>query len=234
MPLFHAPTYSKVTNPKTGVAESCYTFAIEYTESDKVPSTIVEEANMLTISALEQILQEKSEWMNGWIRSFFEASAKHFSKPYTVQHIYKIMKHRIMNTDHTSFPANVSFYPTSVQIYGGIMWIDWKVQLSPIMIDIPDLPDDVNESLPVSTKEEIQEMNIEEVPVDTNATDIPVILEDPTKLYERNKVKEARMKAKLAMYRAQYQMNKYYEKYGTDVTDSDTSDEEDSGQEIQL
>ena len=35
------------------------------------------------------------------------------------------------------------------------------------------------------------------------------------------------------MYRAQHQINKYYEKYGAEVTDSDTEDE-DEDEEIQL
>jgi hypothetical protein len=61
-----------------------------------------------------------------------------------------------------------------------------------------------------------------------------MMLHTPTKFYEKNKVKEARLKAKIAMYRAQHQRNKYYEKYGTEVTDSDTEEESEEDEEVQL
>jgi hypothetical protein len=69
----------------------------------------------------------------------------------------------------------------------------------------------------------LEEVTGDEVPADENATEVEI--DSPTKFYDKQKVKEARLRAKIAMYKAQRQMSKFYEKYGTDVTDSDTESE---------
>ncbi len=222
-------------NPKSGIAEPCYTFIAEDNESEKKLSIVAEEP--VTLSNLEQLLQENTEWWNSWVATFLEASAKHFSKPYTVQHIHKITKHHLNHTDHSIFPANMTFYPQTIRIHGGAFSVEWCYQTTPVTIEIPDLPEE-EETLPVYTSSisnEVQEIDLEEVPVDPNATEESLMLHTPTKFYEKNKVKEARLKAKIAMYRAQHQMNKYYEKYGTEVTDSDTDEESsEEDEEVQL
>ena len=117
-----------------------------------------------------------------------------------------------------------------------------------MMIDIPVIePEpDRNEvvGLPVVSKlaDGLEELNMDDVPMDKNATDGVLELDSPTKFYDKQKVKEARLKAKLAVYKAQHQLSKYYEKYGNDISDSDTesddiSDEEDDlsePEEVQL
>ena len=232
MPTFQSPTYSKVVNPKSGNAEPCYTFIAEHTEAEKKLSIVTEEP--VTLLTLEKTLQENTEWWNKWVSSFLEASAKHFSKPYTVQHIHKITKHQLNHTEHSTFPANMIFHPQTIRIHGGAFLVEWCYQITPVTIEIPDLPEE-EETLPVYTSiDDVQEMNLEEVPVDPNTTEDSMMLHTPTKFYEKNKVKEARLKAKIAMYRAQHQMNKYYEKYGTEVTDSDTEEESEEDEEVQL
>jgi hypothetical protein len=234
MPTFQSPKYSKVMNSKTGNVEPCYTFVAEHSETEEKPSIVAEEP--VSLLTLEKALQDNTEWWNKWVSVFLEASAKHFSKPYTVQHIHKITKHQLIHTEHNAFPANMSFYPQTIRIHGGVFLVDWCYQITPVTIEIPDLPEE-EETLPVShSTDDVQEMNLEEVPVDPNTTEDSLMLHTPTKFYEKNKVKEARLKAKIAMYRAQHQMNKYYEKYGTEVTDSDTDEEETSedDEEVQL
>jgi hypothetical protein len=231
MPTFQSPTYSKVMNPKSGNAEPCYTFIAEHNDAEEKLTIVAEEP--VTLLTLEKTLEENTEWWNKWVTAFLEASSKHFSKPYTVQHIRKITKHQLNHTEHSTFPANMTFHPQTIRIHGGAFLVEWCYQITPVTIDIPDLPEE-EETLPVShLSDDVQEMNLEEVPVDPNTTEDSMMLHTPTKLYEKNKVKEARLKAKIAMYRAQHQINKYYEKYGTEVTDSDT--EEDSEEdEVQL
>lgn len=233
MPTFQSPTYSKVINPKSGNAEPCYTFIADHNEADKKLSIVAEEP--VTLLTLEKTLEENTEWWNKWVSSFLEASAKHFSKPYTVQHIHKITKHQLNHTEHNTFPANMTFHPQTIRIHGGVFLVEWRYQITPVTIEIPDLPEE-EETLPVyHLPDDVQEVNLEEVPVDLNATEESLILHTPTKFYEKNKVKEARLKAKIAMYRAQHQMNKYYEKYGTEVTDSDTDEEaSEEDEEVQL
>jgi hypothetical protein len=237
MPIFHPPQYSKVTNSTTGVVEPCYTFKVEYTPSDTSLHTIAEDESVLSLSGLEQVIQANIEWWDRWTSSFLESAAKHFSKPYTVQHIRKITKHQLIGKQTLLFPANVEFIPQTIQIRSGIFWVTWGYYMTPITIEIPDIVDE-EETLPVSNsaKEELEELRTEDLVEEEHATDMKFTLDTPAQFYEKRKAKESRLKAKLAMYRAQYQLNKYYQKYGTEVSDSDTEDEmsEEATDEVQL
>ena len=73
-----------------------------------------------------------------------------------------------------------------------------------------------------TAQESIEELNIDELPEEKNSTDNSLSLDNPNQFYDKQKVKESRLKAKLAVYRAQYQLNRYYEKYGNELSDSDT------------
>jgi len=79
---------------------------------------------------------------------------------------------------------------------------------------------------------------MDDLPVGGAPTDDALELDSPAKFYDKQRLKEARLKAKLAAYKAQRQMVQYYEKYGDNSSDSDdleTSDEEseDSEDEVQ-
>lgn len=234
MPIFHPPQYSKVPNSSTGVVEPCYTFKIEHVESDKKLHTVADDDTILTVNGLEQLIKDNAEWWDQWMKSFLEASSKHFSKPYTVQHIFKITRHLLTGQQPSAFPANVVFHPQTVQIRGGIFWVNWEYHTTSVTIEIPDIVNE-EETLPVSNSavEDLEELNIADV-AEEQATDAKFVLDNPAQFYDKRKVKEARLKAKLAMYRAQYQLNKYYQKYGTEVSDSDTEDEmSDADEEIE-
>ena len=231
MPTFQSPKYSKVANQKTGAAEPCYTFIVDKTEEDRLFCCVPNKEQSL--SSIEHVIQDNCTWWSEWIDTFLKASAKHFSKPYTVQHIQKITKHQLHDTEDTVFPASVYFYPRLIQIVGGVFVVEWGYDVAP-PITIPDLTEETLS--PASESSDCLEINVDQVPVDPNATDEVIRLDTPTKYYDKNKVKEARLKAKIAMYRAQHQMNRFYEKYGTEVSDSDTegtSDEEED-EEVQL
>ena len=227
MPTFLAPQYSKVAHPTTGVVEPCYTFTVGSTESTDMLSCTVEEAAELEVILW---LQRSSTWWDEWLATFLSASATFFSKPYTVQHLHKITKHTLTGTLPALFPAQVTAHPQTIQIRGGIFWVHWVYVATAMPIDIPDMIDDTEEkTLPDS--DEVEELTGAEVPEDPNATEL--VLDTPTKCYDKHKVKEARLKAKIALYRAQQQINRYYEKYGTEVSESESESEE-SDEEVQL
>jgi hypothetical protein len=187
--------------------------------------------NDISLESLEKCVIENVEWWNTFITLFLQTSSKLFSKPYTVNHINKISKHVLNGTASNEFPVNVLLQPVSIQIINGSFLIHWNYICEQILIDIIQLPDSTeNEVVPDLNKviDGVEELNIDAVPIDTDATELE--LDNPEKAYERQKVKEARLKAKLAMYKAQNQMTKYYEKYGDEISDSesesDYSDEE--------
>ena len=124
--------------------------------------------------------------------------------------------------------------------------------MQPMVIDIPDLDEETSDihegdGLPDckdnELADELQELNIDQLPIDKNSTEEAMEVENPAKFYDKQRVKEARLKAKLALYKANRQAAKYYDKYGTnDITDSEsgseseweTSEEEEEDEEVQL
>lgn len=243
MPNFKAPQYTKVVNPKTGAQEPCYTFNIEFSVSDYL-SFIAESKSDISLQSLQKTVLENLDWWNAFIKQFLEASSKFFSKPYTVEAINKITKHTLTGSNASEYPVNVVLVPKNIQICGGVFTVNWNYDIEP-MIDIPDADEaKVNtielSPLPVSNKviEGVEELNIDEIPAAANSTE-ELEIDSPAKFYEKQRVKEARLKAKLAVYKAQRQTAQYYEKYGEDISDSDSDFESSDGEttdeeEVQL
>lgn len=244
MPTFKAPQYSKATNPKSGAQEPCYTFSIDFQPDEECISFVAESNSDITLQSLQKAILENVAWWNTFISQYLQASSKMFSKPYTVEQINKITKHTLNGTvSSKTFPVNVSVLPKVIQIMGGAFMVNWVYTTESVVIDIPDLEESEQNiielgDLPVSTDNKvldgIQELNIDELPVGGNSTEDALELDSPAKFYEKQRVKEARLKAKLAVYKAQRQMAHYYDKYGDDISDSDSdfdSSDEESGEE---
>jgi hypothetical protein len=248
MPVFKSPRYSKVHNPSSGVIEPSYIFDISFQNNDTSLEFVCDESSLLTLSSLQNYLSDHTDWWINFLQQFLNFSSKMFSKPYTVQHLLKVVKHNsLQGTEPESFPVNVSFLPKTIQIISGNFLVNWEYTTTPIVIDIPVMeePDVSLSTTSVSTLlpdldkvvDDIEELNMDELPEEKDTTDNSVPLDHTNRLYDKQKVKEARLKAKLAVYRAQYQLNRYYEKYGDEISDSDTetdyeiSDEEEDNED---
>jgi len=246
MPIIHPPQYTKITHPQTRVIEACYTFRVTVDESDKSDdpiSFLVEEPSPLVSSMIASCLEENRMWWEGFLRLFLERSSKFFSKAYTVQQLLPIITHTFATSDTVSGPSTIVLSPKSIQIRGGTFCVFWEHECESLVIDIPvgteSLPVDseLSEDPDVSLSEhsdpefsalsildqldpsvpvELEEFSLQEIPLSST--------ENSARLHDRQKAKEARLKAKLAIYRAQTEMNEYYDKYGTDLSDSDASD----------
>ena len=254
MPTFHPPVYSKQTDAKRNTIESCYTFSIEFALNESVCSFIADDSAEVTNTKIESVIVNDADGWKLFVQSFMQASSKLFAKPYTVEQINKITKHAAKEWSYDStFPVTVDVLPTTIKIQSGIFWVYWEYRFTPIVIDIPVsmeesvdttaaicLPDLVEESVKQSSTsigEEVEELNLDDLNMDGNATEgLPLHHSD--RFYDKQRVKEARLKAKLAQYKAEIQMRMYYDKYGNDVSETDvdsddsyTSSEE---EEIQL
>jgi len=240
MPIIHPPQYTKITHPQTRVIEACYTFRVTMDESDETISFLVEEPSTLVSSMIAPCLEENRIWWEGFLHLFLERSSKFFSKAYTIQQLLPIITHTFAMTnaasDSVSGPSTVLLSPKSIQIRGGTFCVFWDHECEPLVIDIPvgTLPADpeiseiseISEPTKCSAPSEresldpsvpvLEEFSLQEIPLSST--------ENATRLHDRQKAKEARLKAKLAIYRAQTEMNEYYDKYGTDLSDSDASD----------
>lgn len=240
MPTFKAPQYSKVPNPKTGVPEPCYTFAIFFEKEEQTLAFIAEKKEDISLVSVQNCVKENPAWWNDFIQHFLKATAVFFSKPYTPENINKIAKHTLTGTDTNTYPANVLVHPNTIQIVAGQFVVQWHYATTPMVIDIPDLEEEVNiqqhSTLPVTSESAVlkgmEELNIDQLPMDKDSTE-ELEVESPAKFYDKQRVKEARLKAKLALYKANLQVARYYDKYGVnDISDSDTeSDSEGDSEE---
>jgi hypothetical protein len=251
MPTFKAPHYTKTTNPKTGAQEPSYTFPIEFSPNEELLSFVAESDKDVSLQSLQSCVVDNIDWWIEFIGGFLKSAAKLFAKPYTVEQINKITKHTLSNdiTTDVTYPVNVVVSPKNIQITGGVFIVNWRYTLESMVIDIPDLEEieethielATSNTLPVSNKiiEGVEEVDINALPEDKDSTGEALEIENPAKFYEKQRVKEACLKAKLAAYKAQRQISQYYEKYGDTISDSDsesdfeTSDDE-SDEDVQL
>jgi len=247
MPTFHPPEYSKKTNPKTQALEPCYTFALECAMDESFYTFVADSMDDITSSSMESLIADKAEVWITFMQQFMKVHSKMFAKPYTVDQLNRITRHIVKEWSYTdTFPVTIVAVPAKITIQGGIFYVEWCYRFTPIVIDIPVLveeddttaiimlPDQEQEQ---NKGEQVEELNLDELNMDGNATD-DLELTHSDRFYDKRRVKEARLKAKLAQYKAEIQMRMYYDKYGNDISDTDadsdvsyTSSEED---EVQL
>jgi hypothetical protein len=207
MPNFQKTVYSKSSDG------AVYTFPVEWSENEPKWQWVAHEPSEATYEELLKQLNLSDQWDN-FMLSFMEHSKKMFAKAYTISHLHKITKHKLEKLN-VSCPVTLTLFPKQIQIVSGILWVYWHVNMEVLCINIPEQDDKEQDD----KEPELEEYEVNELPVGTDDT---LELDDPTKLYEKQKVKEIRLKAKLAAYRAQYQLERYYEKYGEEISESET------------
>ena len=246
MPAFKAPQYIKRQNA-SGVLESCYKFPIEITTADDVITTTTDDD--ITIETLRNCVIENINWWKSFLAQFIASSSKHFTKTYTVDALNKHVSHSLeKNASAIDFPVNVTFSPKEIMIFQGKFVLVWTYTTTKLVIDAPDLDEDDEESddeqvvdlgdikgavdeVTIPGPERcsgLEECDIDALPI--NSTGELELKDDSSRYVEKRKVKEARLRAKLAVYKAERELSRYYEKYGVDVSDSDT-DASDSDEE---
>jgi hypothetical protein len=201
------PVYTKVTTP-TGATEPVHTFGLES------PWTVsgLSSGSQTPAEVLLAALTKESGALTSFLTEFLRLTAQHFAKPYTVANILKTLKHIVDSTASGS----LSFQPQSVQITARGFQIHWSCLAEEVaLISLPD-EDDEGDEIPLSDTNEVIQLQTQ-----TQTTDIRHV-------YDRQRVKEATLRAKLAQYKANRAHLEYMEKYGTDLSDSEDSDSEES------
>jgi hypothetical protein len=199
------PVYTKVTTP-TGATEPVHTFGLES------PWTVagLSSGTQTPAEALLVSLSKELGALNAFLTEFLRLTAPHFAKPYSVTNVLKTLKHIVDSTASGS----LTFQPQSVQITARGFQILWSCKAEEVaLISLPDMDDEADD-IPLSNTNEV-------IQLQTQSTDIRHI-------YDRQRVKEATLRAKLAQYNANRTHLEYVEKYGTDPSDSEDSDSSES------
>ena len=251
MPSFHPPVYSKQHDAKKNTVEACYTFSIDFQDNESGLVFTADDSNDITATSIESLITDHGDWWKQFVQQFMHASSKMFAKPYTVEQINKITKHANKEWSYAStFPVTVDVLPTTIKIQSGTFFVYWDYRFTPNVIDIPVSIDEVDTTAAICLPDlalehaehsaalidkEVEELNLDELNMDGNATE-DLELGHSARFYDKQRVKEARLKAKLAQYKAEIQMRMYYDKYGNDVseTDADSDDSYTSSEEEEV
>jgi hypothetical protein len=220
MPTFKSPVYSKQTNA-SGKLEASYIFSIEHNEEDGF-EFVADTVDMISTDTVQSYIAENMEWWQIFLQDFLQQSVKFFSKQYTVQEISKVLKHMIIHDTPQKdiiVPCMVTVLPKQIQIMSGLFTIHWKYVCQPIKIDIPGLSEPLPDVMKVM--DGVAELNIDELPLGEDNTTESIDISDPNKLYEKQKVKAAILRAKVAYYRAQNKIRTFSDKYGASYSDSE-------------
>jgi len=200
------PVYTKITTP-TGATEAVHTFGLES------PWTVtgLSSGTQIPAEVLLAAISKESAALNSFLSEFLRLTAPHFAKPYTVANVLKTLKHVVDSTASGS----LTFRPQTVQITARGFQIQWSCLAEEVtLISLPD--EDEVDDIPLSDTNEIIQLQSH-----SQATDIRHV-------YDRQRVKEATLRAKLAQYKANRAHLEYVEKYGTDPSDSEDSESEES------
>lgn len=210
--------------------EPCYTFAILASGPLREPLEIKTPVNQTTLEGqLMSDLGEKREWLVTFITAFLSATEKYFTKKYTVDALLKHLQHTLHIEGSTEDANQVMFVPTEIIIFQGRFTLTWKANMETLRIAIPDLEETDETNVPMKDITEL--LAIDDLEADLQKGPEEMVMEDSSRHYEKRKVKEARLRARLAQYKAERAMSRYLEKYGTEPSDSEwtsTSSEDES------
>jgi hypothetical protein len=196
-------TFHKPIAKKSGTSTT-YSFRIE---TDQSLTAIIEG----TLAAA-LVLPEHISWLTSFVDEFLRTSSSYFSKAMTTPALLKVLKHE--------GPASTGAcicVPQEITIVNGVFSVLWAVVPEPIHIAIPD-----EESPPTGG---LQAATIDALPEAEGGEVLSLQMPNGRTVYDKQRVKEAYLRAKLAQYKANRAHMEYVEKYGEDP--SDTSDSED-------
>jgi len=198
------PVYRKQQTP-TGL-EPLHIFELE---SDWILSS----AGQSPAEALPSALAKETEALQLFLTEFLRLTVQYFAKPYSVAAITKTLKHA---ADPSTATGSMTFQPKEVQISSRGFLIQWICkQEEAALISLPDMDEEAIG-------------DIDEIP--SAATNEVIQLQSPNirHIYDRQRVKEANLRAKLAQYKANRAHLEYLEKYGEAPSDSSDSEPDDS------
>lgn len=229
MSTFAKPSHTKLKT-STGLMEPCYKFSVITSESLTDPVELKEKPTSTILEAqLMKIIEEKKDWLVKFVTAFLAATEQYFTKKYTTDALIKHLNHSMTTEGSTEDANQVIFEPSEIVIFQGRFTLTWKAKLEAIRIAIPDLEESTENE--VLMKDVTELLAIDDLEADLQKGPEEMMMEDSSRHYEKRKVKEARLRARLAQYKAERAMSRYLEKYGAEPSDSEwtsTSSEDES------
>ena len=116
-----------------------------------------------------------------------------------------------------------SFSPAELVITAKGFQLLWSAAEEPVLIALPGFEEEA----------EADAMEVESTELPLTGTENVLELQGPTirHIYDKQRVKEANLRAKLAQYKANRTHMEYLQKYGEDPSDSEESDSEEGSED---
>lgn len=214
------PTYIKRPTAD-GKQVQIYQFTIEDAGDD-----------LITVAAPtlpQQELFTPSKWLM-LLDQFIETFGRLFSKPITSQNLYKTLQHNI-ESNTSIHVSSVEWTLKGITIDSGKFIVNWHVNdVPPISIDMPE---EESENVTADVVDTIQlDDNIDDITEQIRTQSVSSKPRNVAYLHRekaRQRVKEARLNARLAYFRAKQDLKKYEDRYGAYESEYPSSD--DSGEE---
>jgi len=211
------PQSKKITN-SSGSVDTQYSFRIETDQTATVPM----EEGLSPATLLKKGLTASSV-LTDLLEEFVRASRPYFTKQNTVAGILKVLHHTLTEVDPatTGSVGQYVFVPTELSILRGSFYLAWTVSKDTMLIDIPELDEQVATANSV-VQGGLEVADLAALP--STETEDVLHLNTSRHLYDKRLVKEAHLRAKLAQYKAERKYTEYLEKYGAMPSDSEGSD----------
>jgi hypothetical protein len=205
-------TFQKPVTAKRG-ADPAYVFRIETDH----PLT-AETENVVAACAQNPL------YLNELLTVFLDSCSSYFKNKTTVANVLKLLKHEVPSTSDVSAPYTMT--PTEIVICKGLFYLTWKITGEILQLDFPV---DTEELLETAAATLLRPTDADQIPfADTNEV-IHIAPQSATfsrTELDRTRVKEAQLRAKLAVYKANRAHLEYVEKYGEEPSDSEDEDDD--------
>jgi len=203
-----AITFQKPVTAKRG-ADMAYVFRIQTDQ----PLT-AETENVVAACSQNPL------YLNELLTAFLDSCSTYFKNKTTVANVLKLLKHEVPSTVSEGSTSPYHLTPTEIVICKGLFYLSWTVTGEILQLDFPVGIDTEVSALSATDADQIPFAESNEVIHVTPS----VSAQNRTEL-DRTRVKEAQLRAKLAVYKANRAHLEYVEKYGQEPSDSE--DEED-------
>ena len=211
-------TFQKPVTAKRG-ADTAYVFRIE---TDR-PLT-AETENVVGACAQNPL------YLNELLTVFLDSCSSYFKNKTTVANVVKLLKHEIPSSI-SDVSAPYTMTPTEIVICKGLFYLNWKITGEILQLDFPV---DTEELLETAATTLLRPTDADQIPfADTNEV-IHIAPQSATfsrTELDRTRVKEAQLRAKLAVYKANRAHLEYVEKYGEEPSDSEDDEEDDDSED---
>jgi hypothetical protein len=209
--VFQKPTSTKVTTPSG--TDTVHSFHIS-TESG-----IQSAHEAAPADALKAVVTNDAPYLHGFLTEFLRFSTPYFAKPYSIPTLLKHLVHELKAPSTTV--ASYSFLPAELVITAKGFRLLWSAVEQSVLIALPDMEEE----------NAIDELEATELPLTGTENVLELQPASIRHVYDKQRVKEANLRAKLAQYKANRTHMEYLQKYGEDPSDSEDSDSEEEDSE---